>query len=60
MTDHLATAQRYRLRAAETRKLALTIEDPKNRAVVEKAADDYDNMANAEENGGLLSSWDSS
>jgi hypothetical protein len=45
MKDRLATVQQFRQRAAETRKLALSLDDPKNRAILEKAAEGYDSMA---------------
>ena len=45
MKDRLATAQQFRQRAAETRKFALSLDDPKNRAILEKAAEGYDGMA---------------
>jgi hypothetical protein len=44
MEDRLATVQQFRQRAAETRKLALTMDDPKHRVTLEKAAEGYDGM----------------
>ena len=49
MPDHLAAARRYRSRADDLRKLGAKIEEAEHRATLSKIADDYDRMANAEE-----------
>jgi geranylgeranyl pyrophosphate synthase len=54
--EHLALAEKYRARAEELRRIAATLEDAESREKMLTLADEYANMARAEERKSTLKS----